>query len=244
MIVENSFISHVGCWRNENQDFYMVCEKNNIFAVADGMGGLSEGSKASRLACKAFNYQAEKNNLNLNKYFEEAHDLVLKFCEQKGMPINTVGTTGIVVHVDAIRKEFNVCWCGDSRLYYFCDLTKKLEQITVDHSYVQSLVDKGIITPEQAETHKDKNVITSAIGIGLVHQLKIGSRKRKLSENDILILCSDGLSNEVSLKRMEEFCLSANCSQELSELLLTEALNNGGHDNITIGVIKLKEEIF
>lgn len=238
MSLEHAFVSHVGCWRNENQDCFLAVPAKHTFAVADGMGGLSEGSTASRLACKAFSYQADHDTYNIPSYFQHAHELVIKWAQKNGYPPNKIGTTGVVVQVDPMRQNYVVCWCGDSRLYHYKAANATLEQITVDHSYVQGLVERGHITEEEALTHTDRNIITHAIGIGTTFDIKIGTKKKTANDGDILILCTDGLNNEVSLSLMRELCqIYANNPQQLCEKLVTEALNGGGHDNVTVGVL-------
>lgn len=240
MPFEHAFLSHVGCWRNENQDSFLQAPEQNVFAVADGMGGLAEGSAASRLACKAFGYQVDHNPHNLMMYFQYAHELVLKMAKQRGFRPNEVGTTGVVLQLDPLRRAASVCWCGDSRLYHFKATAGRLEQVTIDHSYVQRLVDLGQITPEQALHHSDRNIITHAIGIGSAEGLKVGTRRRAVEEGDVLILCTDGLNNEVSFEQMEYLCQQfCSAPQELVEQLVASALSGGGHDNVTVGVIKV-----
>lgn len=238
MSLEHAFISHVGCWRNENQDCFLAVPSKHTFAVADGMGGLSEGSTASRLACKAFSYQADHETHNLTSYFQHAHDLVVKWAQKNGFQPNKIGTTGVVVQADIMRQSYVVCWCGDSRLYHYKSKSKSLEQITTDHSYVQGLVDRGQITPQEALTHTDRNIITHAIGIGSQLDIKVGTKKKTADEGDVLILCTDGLNNEVPFALMEQICQEySNDPQLLSEKLVAEALSRGGHDNVTVGVV-------
>lgn len=239
MSLEHAFISHVGCWRNENQDNFWIQPTKNVFAVADGMGGLSEGSMASRLACKAFSYQADHDPHNIPSYFQHAHELVIKWAQKNGYPPNKIGTTGVVVQVDPIRSNYIVCWCGDSRLYHYKAATKALEQITSDHSYVQGLVDRGILTTEEAAMHSNRHIITHAIGIGSLSDIKVGTKKKSIEEGDILILCTDGLNNEVSFGRINELCTTYSYDpQLLCEHLIGNALNGGGHDNVTVGVLR------
>lgn len=240
MDLDIAFVSHVGRWRSENQDYFLSMPSKNIFAVADGMGGLAEGSTASRLACKAFSYQADHNTFNLPSYFEQAHDMILKLAEQKGLVHNQIGTTGVVLRIDTEKDDFTVCWCGDSRLYHFNAQTQYLEQVTVDHSYVQNLVNQGIITQEQAEQHPQKNIITNALGIG-GPTIKTSTKRKALKENDILILCTDGLNNEVSHKEISDLCGQYGYNaQLLTEQLVAQALQSGGRDNVTVGIIVCK----
>lgn len=245
MSIEHAFISHVGCWRHENQDCFWYDPLKNTFAVADGMGGLSEGSTASRLACKAFSYQADHETYNIPSYFRHAHDLVIKWAQKNGYPPNKIGTTGVVVQVDPLRSNYIVCWCGDSRLYHYKAATNTLEQITSDHSYVQGLVERGELTAEQAAQHNSRHIITHAIGIGSLSDIKIGTKKKPLDDGDVLILCSDGLNNEVSFNVINELCNTySHDPQLLCEHLVSEALNGGGHDNVTVGVLRWQSAEF
>lgn len=238
MSLDWAFVSHVGCWRTENQDCFADLSHKNVFAVADGMGGLADGAAASQLACKAFRYQSDHAPFQLPGYFQLAHDMVLKAAAKRGLDPNKMGTTGVVLLINPTQYDYTVCWCGDSRLYHYHAQENRLEQITADHSVVQALVEQGKLTAEQASNHAQKNIITHAIGIG-PSDIKTSSKRKTAREGDVLILCTDGLSNEVSAQQMEHLCNTHTSVQMLAEALVSTAMDNGGHDNITVGVVRV-----
>ena len=240
MDIDFSFVSHVGCCRTENQDSYGDLSQNNVFVIADGMGGHQDGALASQLAVKAFSYQSDHDATNTTEYIRQAHQLILRATDEKRRYFsdNSMGTTGVVMYVHPIQQNYIVSWCGDSRMYHFIEKEKRLVQVTVDHSYVQELVDRGVISAQEALNHPKKNVITHAIGVGPLEELRIDTRKRGAQDGDILILCTDGLSNEVSHEEMEDLCTHFQSSQQLCEALVQRALDQGGRDNVTVCVVR------
>lgn len=197
------FISHVGNVRWENQDNYLTTSEN-FFILADGMGGLDDGSQASQIACHISTFQDLKYLLPkpesfFRHYFHHIHENILHYTREHQKIPNSVGTTVVSVYIQ--EEHFFVAWCGDSRLYHFNSKEQSLKQITKDHSYVQNLIDKKIITWEQGLCHPKKNCITQAVGIG--HSSFFDFQEKKYGHNDYLLLCSDGLTNEILDKQIE-----------------------------------------
>ena len=252
MILDHAFATHVGCCRNENQDNFAELAPHHVFAVADGMGGHVGGAQASELAVKAFAWQADHDAGNLSGYIEQAHELVTRGNQERGAKphgldgsVNhLMGTTGVIIHVLPERGQYAVAWCGDSRLYHFGE--GRLEQVTRDHSEVQQMMDRGLITAEAAANYPRRNVLIRAIGVGPLEQVDV--RRRPLKEGDILVLCTDGISNEVPDVRLQQLCDQARRShwpaRQLAQTILAEALDGGGRDNATVGIVMANEEIF
>lgn len=249
MIVKHAFATHVGCIRTENQDCYADLSHRNVFAIADGMGGHHGGKEASLLAVKAFSWQADHGPEQTSEFIKQAHQLILRANVERGrsgQSTQQMGTTGVVVFINPDRGEYTVSWCGDSRLYHWSKTKQKLEQITTDHSVVQSKLDRGEITPEQAVNEK-KNLLEHAIGVGN-SDVRADTRKRRIAEGDILILCTDGISNEVRDEEIEKIVKRAEAedqsSRRLAQDLLRAALDGGGSDNATVGILRTYEETF
>ena len=230
----------IGKTRETNQDAFDTGYFNDgtVWAVVcDGMGGVSGGQVASSLCIdktvnaikRSYREDMTVNNVKnmlvsaINAANSYVFDESLKDRELKGM-----GTT--IVAVVIVNNIAVVAHVGDSRAYIVNDTIK---QITKDHSYVQLLVDNGKITLEEAENHPDKNIITRAIGIEGFVDVDIDIVDIK--NEDILLLCTDGLNGYVRdddiLKTVKEYGDSS------TEKLVETANLNGGHDNITVVLI-------
>ena len=145
-----------------------------------------------------------------------------------------MGTTAVCALVRG-GKVF-LCHAGDSRAYLYRD--GKLAQLTHDHSYVQELVDCGTITVEEAEHHPQKNIITRALGVD--YRLEPEFATAQLHSGDILLLCSDGLTNAVPKEQLEQL-LRTGKFYDLPDLLIRTANENGGPDNITALLLCVEE---
>ena len=230
----------VGQKRQVNQDYVYASEEPvgnlpNLFVVADGMGGHNAGDFASSFAVQTLvRTILEDENQNPIKIIrhavEEANRKVLEesklHAEMSGM-----GTTMVLVTI--IDDYAYVANVGDSRLYLIED---QILQITKDHSLVQEMVRRGLITKEEAREHPDKNIITRVLGIG--PEIEVDFFDIHLKENSVLLLCSDGLSNMVS---DEDIWRIVNTSREMKEAgmrLVSLANENGGKDNIAVVLVQ------
>ena len=134
-------------------------------------------------------------------------------------------------------EHYEVAWVGDSRVYLW---DGELKQLTSDHSYVQELVDQGAITAEQAKTHPHRNVVTQALGVTEPEILRVDTVKGDFTNGDLL-LCSDGLTEEVDDEYIA-YVMSRNLEpQETVDHLIIAALDNGGSDNVTVVLIQSKD---
>ena len=145
-----------------------------------------------------------------------------------------MGTTVVAARLDGMR--FEIAWVGDSRIYLW---DGHLHQLSQDHSYVQELIEQGAITPEQARVHPHRNVITQALGVTDPQALKIEVMRGELRPGMQLLLCSDGLTEEVDDARIAEILAKEDVSaQECVEQLVLAALHGGGTDNVTVIVLR------
>lgn len=240
-------ITDRGIARQENQDSFLIenCEKAScsIIALCDGMGGANAGGLASQLSAKAFvNYvyhhlSAYPTRLTdyprvLREACDEANGVAFAY-SQFGDDLTGMGTTlvGAVVRKNGTGYVLNV---GDSRAYILH--RKTLKQITKDHSLVEELLDAGIITPQEAVRHPQKNVITRALGSeefieADVYPISIGP-------GDSLLLCSDGLSNLVPEDEISAVLRDSDEPEAACRDLMDLALSRGAPDNVTIVVWK------
>ncbi|EEU96868.1 serine/threonine phosphatase stp [Faecalibacterium duncaniae] len=227
----------VGRVRQENQDDYRAGELPGgaVWAlVCDGMGGAKGGREASQGACnvieQVFQEQyaqcgAGQEGAFLKKALISANRYVFnKAAHEESLA--GMGTTAVCALVRG--GEATLCHAGDSRAYLCRD--GKLTQLTHDHSYVQELVDCGTITEEEAEHHPQKNIITRALGVD--YRLEPEVTSVQLQAKDLLLLCSDGLTNMVPVEQMEQL-LAQGPFYDLPDRLVDAANENGGSDNIT-----------
>ena len=228
----------VGRVRQDNQDDYRAGELPGDAAwllVCDGMGGARGGREASQSACGIIErcFQEKyasrclpgEEEIFLKKTLLSAN----RFVFQKAMQDESLagmGTTAVCALVRSGRVF--LCHAGDSRAY-LCR-GGQLIQLTHDHSYVQELVDCGTITVEEAEHHPQKNIITRALGVD--YRLEPEFTTAPLQSGDLLLLCSDGLTNAVPPDQLVQL-LRTGSFYDLPDLLIRTANENGGPDNIT-----------
>ena len=220
--------SDVGNVRANNEDSYKIAQ--NFAIVADGMGGHKKGEVASALAVEIVSDFISDKKCSIVQAIDAANKEIYKKSQKSdylGM-----GTTVVMCLMEGDKAVFaNV---GDSRGYLFSQ--GKLVQVTKDHSLVQKLIDDGEITESEAEKREDKSVILRAVGAD--KDVTVDVFEKDIMSGDIIMLCSDGLSNCV---KADEIALILNCEDSLqkkAEKLVETANNNGGYDNITVVLLK------
>ncbi|MCR4956847.1 MAG: Stp1/IreP family PP2C-type Ser/Thr phosphatase [Lachnospiraceae bacterium] len=233
-------LTDIGLARNENQDCFYTSEMPvgnlpNLFVVADGMGGHVGGKCASHTALQTVidsikEIKEEDPKEILDQAIQTANSEVMEQAKLQGM--EGMGTT--IVAATIIGEHLYVANVGDSRLYIVTP--KEMKQITIDHSLVEEMVRMGELDPDNARNHERKNVITRAIGVS--ESLKVDFFDVLLSEESIIVLCSDGLTNMVDDSQIRVVVNSGRDVIEITERLIDEANKNGGKDNITVVVIE------
>jgi PPM family protein phosphatase len=210
--------------------------------VADGMGGHASGEVASRLAVESIReiYEKERSEQDVLTALKSALEITNFTILQKSLEredLNGMGTTGTVLVLK--EEQAYIGHVGDSRAYLFRDST--LSQLTKDHSLVERMVEQGLISREEAGRHPQRNVIYQTLGVNrdLDPQL-LGPIP--LFPADTFLLCTDGLSNLVSDQEMLETVMR-NPPQKACQELIDLANQRGGHDNITLQILKVKGEI-
>ncbi len=229
----------IGKVRNTNQDSYAAGEMLDGTAwavVCDGMGGANGGNIASANAVKIISeyisssYHEEMGSNSIKTLLQSAlygANVRLYDMSKTIESLNGMGTT--VVSAIISNGIAHIAHAGDSRAYLIHE--GKLSQITKDHSIVQSMVDKGQITPEEAKNHPNKNVITRALGVD--EDIKIEYNELPFTPDDCILICTDGLTNFVSDEDIEEI-ISNHDFYDYPKVLIDRANGNGGGDNITI----------
>lgn len=220
-------VTHVGNVRTHNEDCYAVDAEYNFGVLADGMGGHEGGEIASRIVVDCVSREI-RNGKPMPEALVLAHHAV-RTAANNGQGKPGMGSTAVALKLE--NGNFDVVWVGDSRAYVWDG--QQLRQITKDHSLVQHMVDEGSITPEEAVVHPQRNYITQAIGMSELHKMEVGRVQGSLPHGHQLLLCSDGLSGEVSTAEIIEILkLELNESQKV-DLLIQKSLDNGGADNVT-----------
>ena len=234
----------IGATRSENQDSYWAIQFPDGRAwavVCDGMGGANAGSVASGMAVDTMRQLAE---LGLDKISPgDERPFLLRSLEGTSRKIyeaaaadkalNGMGTTAVQVLVqDGVA---HIAHMGDSRAYRLHG--KELEQITRDHSYVQEMLESGKLTPEEAAKHPQKNLITRALGVD--PRLQAEYTNCTVVPGDILLLCTDGLSNTVDRESITQTLLNVSF-YDAPERLVKQAMAGGSQDNITALLIGIE----
>jgi serine/threonine protein phosphatase PrpC len=230
----------VGLVRKVNEDSLLVAPP--VFVVADGMGGHSGGDVASRMVVEEFellarSYDPTRGAEQVADAFARAQTRIVEFgnahrAVQPGWHAGTTAVVAVLVDDDGVAKWL-LANLGDSRIYRITE--GRLEQVSVDHSVVQELVDAGHITAEQAAVHPERHVITRALGSpGGIHPdfflLPLGSVER-------LLLCSDGISGMIEDKEIEDILETVADPRDAADKLVRAAIAAGGRDNATAIVV-------
>jgi protein phosphatase len=231
-MIEFGHSTHVGLRREHNEDTYYADADLGLWLVADGMGGHEHGEVASALARDTLVHEISTGT-PLARAVQRADTEIIQQSSRKSEAL-PMGTTIVALRVQDTNYE--VCWVGDSRIYLW-DGT--LKQISQDHSYVQELIQQGAITQEQARTHPHRNVVTQALGVTDPQSLRVETLRGTLAPGMQILLCSDGLTEEVDDKQISAVLARSDLStQECVDHLILAALDGGGSDNITVILVR------
>ncbi|MCU0341597.1 MAG: Stp1/IreP family PP2C-type Ser/Thr phosphatase [Spirosomaceae bacterium] len=238
-------LSDVGCVRTNNEDAARFVrpanstvrlQKGFLAIVADGMGGHAAGEIASQLAvetiAKTYYQREEAPEESLFLAFTKANrdiwQAASRNSRQRGM-----GTTCTTLAISESRLY--LAHVGDSRAYLFQN--GQLIQLSTDHTYVQSLVEQGVITPAEADKHPERNVLTRAMGTHAKVEIDAAMLPQLLQDNDRLLLCTDGLYDYLANDEIAQFLLNPQLG-DTAQQLVECAKQRGGHDNITVLLIE------
>lgn len=228
-----SAISDVGHRREVNEDSLVA--QWPIFAVADGMGGHSAGDVASDAVVTRLAEHAGKAVIDADAIDRSLSLAVEDMAGNAGVTDQGTGTTatGAALAIISGAPHWIVFNIGDSRVYQLT--SGVLEQVTIDHSVVQELVDAGRITREEADVHPHGNVITRAVGF---HEAPVPDyRILPVQSGMRILICSDGLTKELTAYGIRHFLMSNHQPADAAHALVGAALENGGRDNVTVIVL-------
>jgi protein phosphatase len=230
--------SDAGRIREGNEDACLQQPDRGCWAVADGMGGHAVGDLASGLIVAALSRLPVPDSMP--SYLSHASNRLMSVNRQlrdeaARRQVAVIGST--VVALLACDSYCGYLWAGDSRLYLYRQ--GALRQLTRDHSQIEELKALGHLTEEEALNHPAQHMITRAVGA--TDQLDLDSNTIAVADGDVFLLCSDGLSNELTAHEMQTLLLGASDCGEACEALVDAALARGGRDNITAVVIRAED---
>jgi protein phosphatase len=229
--------SHPGRVREINEDACLEQPERGLWAVADGMGGHALGEFASRLAIRSLMDLPAPENLAryvsaAQERLQQANRRLRDEAARRDVPV--IGTT--IVALLASQRHCACLWAGDSRIYLY--RSGRLRQLTRDHSQLEAVLSRHVASSDDTLDRPPANLITRAIGGA--DTLELDDNTIEVVDGDVFLLCSDGLSNEVSELAIEQALLPGNC-RLASETLLELALERGGRDNITVVVVRAED---
>jgi PPM family protein phosphatase len=236
-IAEQYTGTDTGRQRRANEDSHFA--RAPLFVVADGMGGAQAGEVASRTAVEVFrrglgdDASSDPEGSLTARALEansQIHELSQTNPDQAGM-----GTTLTALYVG--EEEVSIAHVGDSRAY--CLRDGELERLTDDHSLVDELLRQGKLTPEEAEDHPQRSIITRALGPEPT--VEVDTRTRRARAGDVYLLCSDGLTTMLTEAKIGEILVANSKLRTAGEALLAAANAAGGRDNITVILVRLED---
>ena len=229
-VVHFAALSDPGKSRAHNEDSLLCAPQLALWAVADGMGGHQRGEVASALALQVLREQVEQG-ASLDVAIAAAHDAIIAVGDSDSAS-RGMGTTLVAAQLKGC--QFTLAWLGDSRAYRIS--AEQIEQLSSDHSWVQSMVDAGEMTAEDARKHPRRNVITQCLGQA-EQQPEPDLVQGELKPGEILLLCSDGLTGELTDQQILQQSCAADTLDGLVSQLVAAANQNGGRDNISCIVL-------
>lgn len=241
-----SALTDIGNYRDSNQDMYdsgVFPSGDSWAVVCDGMGGVSGGQIASALCVEKVagaikrGYRERMSVKAAQNLLQSAITTANSYVYERAQAepeYHGMGTT--VVAVIVLKSIAVIAHVGDSRAYLLKG--DSISQLTKDHSLVQLMIDNGKITPEEAETHPDKNIITRAVGV--VNFVDVEFDVSDLNSGEKLLVCTDGLSGSVSDEEMIN--IVNEYSDSSAEKLVEKALQNGSKDNVTVVLMNAESQ--
>ena len=249
MRITSCGMTDVGVKRTRNEDTFLINENLKLFICCDGMGGHVGGEYASAIAVNtieevlagvqredavvstddSIDLSGESLRYAVRLAGRRIYEKAIEEPEYRGM-----GTTCLVLMLD--NSNAYLAHVGDSRGYRLREGT--IEQLTEDHSLVNERIRAGLLTVEEAKTHRLKNIITRSLGY--MEDVEVDVSVHPIHTSDRFVLCSDGLSNLVDDDEIGEL-VAAHCPQESARRLISLACDRGGDDNITVVIVSINE---
>ena len=239
--VTSSGVTNTGHVRTRNEDSILLLDGEGVWLVADGMGGHHAGDFASQTIARNMGLYKQQDSLEDSVLLLEENILnsnaIIREKSSKLGKNTTIGSTVVCTYI--WQNYLFTFWAGDSRLYRYRE--GKIERLTDDHSYVEELVRMGKIEAKDAESHPAANVVLKAVGID--DELSMDFDYFELLNNDIFIICSDGLYKDLNENTIATI-ISDNKDDmvALSQSLLSRSLDAGGTDNTSIITLRVAQK--
>lgn len=233
--IEEDANSNVGCVRSANEDSYLASLRDQVWIVADGMGGHANGKMASNAIVDAVAAAEIPEELvpaceAVSTAIHSANALIFEEAQAAGQQMGST-VVGLVIR----DRQFAILWAGDSRAYVYRD--RQLHQISRDHTQVQEMIDRGLMRPEDAEGHPMGHVLARAVGVQPV--LEIDAVVDEALPGDIFLLCSDGLHGVLSDE--EIVALLAQNGRLATAALIDACIARGAPDNVSVILVSATE---
>lgn len=233
--IEDAAATHVGNVRSENEDSHISVPDAGVWLVADGMGGHSHGQYASRTIVETI------GEVGIPEPLEDAIDAVADAVHAANEKIyahslelgSQMGSTFVALVVRG--REFGVLWAGDSRCYVYRD--GHLIALTRDHTQVEALLERGLLSPEEAKDHPMKHVLARAVGVQ--EDLQIDAIRDSVESRDLFLLCSDGLYGVLDEHEIVEILKAK--GHDACDRLIEACLERGAPDNVTVTLVEARE---
>lgn len=233
--IEDDAQTNVGCVRSANEDSLVALPREQVWVVADGMGGHANGKMASTAIVSSVEAAQIPEDLvpaceAVSDAIHHANALIYAEAQAAGEQMGST-VVGLVIR----DRQFAVLWAGDSRAYVYRD--NHLHQLTRDHTQVQEMIDRGLMRPEDAEGHPMGHVLARAVGVQPA--LEIDAIVDEALPGDLFLLCSDGLHGVLTQEEIGAILLQ---SGRLSpEPLIAACLERGAPDNVSVIVVSASE---
>ena len=213
--------------RRHNEDAYLLKPELGLMLVADGVGGHEAGEIASGITCDTIAGRLSEG-AGLEEAVRSANREVMA-AVSSGHGKQGMASTVVAMKLDG--SDYELAWVGDSRAYLW---DGKLKLLTRDHSMIELLVGRGEISRDEMRDHPQRNVIVQAIGLQAEDSLRVDINRGHLSEGEILLLCSDGMSDVLDNATISEILASDNSLEDRCQRLVTCSIEQGGKDNSTV----------
>lgn len=229
--MQYSVKTDVGCVRAVNEDNFLARPDLGVWMVSDGMGGLDRGELASQLTCQTICARITQGD-DVPFAIEYTHDLIKQHARLQPN-CRGMGATLVMLHVKPTGNY--IYWVGDSRAYQITHTG--ITQLTKDHSRVQELIDANLLSIADAKTHPHRHLITQSVGVEMNKALKVAHVCVNNIDNTQILLCSDGLSNELDDYEILSILQRSDSLERSCAALIEAAKQKGGRDNITAMLI-------
>ena len=233
-ILRSAGQTEVGLVRSSNQDAIVLDEPEGLWLVADGMGGHSGGGQASHLASKIIQ-SAISDGLDLRASILQAHHAI-RAQQLQSVDLAEMGTT--VVAMREHEDTFQIAWVGDSRAYLFDRRRGQLEQLTRDHNLAGLMVQTGALSRADAARHPRRHVLTDCLGLHGAQEPRIDLVDARWRDDQLVLLCSDGLTGELSDQQISEVLAEASSLEQKVARLIQMVKVAGARDNVSVILVR------